>query len=282
MTQHASSQRALAAVVVVVAAAFAALSCRDPDLPTAALPAVAVDPVDFATPDFDVFDADVVIRQEGSAPAAGAPLSKPPRTITYHVQRTLQPSGIWASTKTFSGQRWGGFGADVARIESDETRSYFRRYDRAGALIAPPPGAPKPPAAAPAIQSRFAGRGTPSRDWIGNLIVTPQSGARVRAALDARFGKPQERVEGRDRYVSTRGTTVVELLVDPATGAIVEEIVASNGKRVVRTVHEYDTAASGVLMKRSSRAEIARPDGSSSVIVTELQNVRIGKQRGAK
>ena len=64
------------------------------------------------------------------------------RSMTYTVQRTLQPDSTWTTVMLFDPQLPFGpiptddqYRYDVARVETNSAHSFFRMYDRSGALI---------------------------------------------------------------------------------------------------------------------------------------------------
>jgi hypothetical protein len=123
----------------------------------------------------------------------------------------------------------------------------------------------------------LAGNEAEDRRWIDNIIVTATTRERIARTLTAAYEKAGP-VRGLDRFMRASGTTLFEVLTDPATGAIVEENVADNGQLQVHTVYEYTAVEPGVLVKTTTRTEVASPTpgGARTTIVSTLKNVRLG------
>lgn len=93
------------------------------------------------------------------------------------------------------------------------------------------------------------------------------------------MGKPIGQVRGLDRYKHERHGTLIEVLLDPISGAVKEENTAVNGALATHAVHEYVEREPGVFVRRSSRIEFApsRAGAKPRVMTVSLSNVRVGK-----
>jgi len=85
--------------------------------------------------------------------------------------------------------------------------------------------------------------------------------------------------DGRERYARTLGSSGIELVLDPRSGAVVEENRAENGVLRSHIRHQYREAEPGVFVRHSTRIELAtgRPGERPRVITTTLSNVRLGR-----
>ena len=226
------------------------------------------------------------------------------RTSTYHIVRTLGSSDVWASVTTFDDYLPLGPVAagqprrDILRIESDEAGAYFRVYDRAGTLLSNPSNSPTlfapaardtldhpaAPSASPTLLvdprvSRQADAARPDRNpraWLDHIVVTPAAGARVRAGLERAFGASQGRVADRDRFVRVMRGQLLEVLVDPTIGAVVEQNLMDGGRLVQRVRYGYTKADDTTYVRTQIRAERARPDRPDARVIMEqvLTNIR--------
>ena len=108
-----------------------------PELPRSAPEVV---PVSFMNADWNYYTGQQALYAEGGY--AGFDRPDAYRSTVFTVQRTLQPDYTW-STVILVDQRLpfgpiptdAMYGYDIARIETNDAHSYFRIYDRSGALI---------------------------------------------------------------------------------------------------------------------------------------------------
>lgn len=131
-------------------------------------------------------------------------------------------------------------------------------------------------AASPAVAAPADGA---SRSWLDHIVVTPAARLRTLAFFRSRFGRASARVNGLDRFTRIRDGVLRELLVDPLSGAVIEDNLAENGELRVRTTHSYAQVEPGVFVRRRSRMEIAaqRKGASPTVIETTIANVKVGR-----
>lgn len=109
---------------------------------------------------------------------------------------------------------------------------------------------------------------------LDNLVVTPASAVRMAARLERRMVKGAGQ-NGALKYTST-GKIEAEVLVDSATGAIIEETTTSQSRRIVHVKHSYTRLGTGVLVRSMSRAEYG-PAGDAKGVVVEsvLRNITL-------
>jgi hypothetical protein len=281
-------------------------ACRDAADPGATMPATvgasassaAAAALTDTTVDF--FSADVAIDTRMGLGAGK--LNEYSRTNRFHVERRRRADGVWISTYTFAepDQRVFASGGrtppGIARLEMADDGSSLRAFDRAGNPVDMEAGI----AAAERLAAESGqGRGFPERPdrgrglarrprqaqpWTNEAVSTPHGRAAQQESLRRRFGAPQGRVNGLDRYAAQRGDHMLEVLVDPATGLVMEQNMASAGKLTQHVTYAYADLGGGVYVRNSARAEFeATPaaDGKKSnhvVIEYTLSNVRAEKR----
>lgn len=120
-----------------------------------------------------------------------------------------------------------------------------------------------------------------ARRWLDDIVVTGKARDRVLHKLRRQYGKPQGKVGKLDRYARRRGAQVMEVLVDPDVGAVVEENVADAEGLKAHVTHRYEQVGAGVYVKRATRMETRGRGGQRLVVEAALSNVRI-ETRGGK
>jgi len=122
------------------------------------------------------------------------------------------------------------------------------------------------------------------RAWIRRYAMAPWQRERAATSLHRHFGDPVGEVGNLHRYVATIGETLYETLVDPASGAVVEENVAEAGHLRIHTTHRFTRLPNGVLVHVSDHSELGRENGTTprAVIETTFSNMRIETHGGAK
>lgn len=123
--------------------------------------------------------------------------------------------------------------------------------------------------------------GAPSRNWLDHIIVTPLSSARTVERLRRQLGPKKDRVGVLDRYSRQINGRLREVLVDPISGAIVEENYAVNGELQAQIRHEYVPVGSTVLALRKTRTEFLsdnKKKKTRSVFTTTFSNVKVEKR----
>jgi hypothetical protein len=121
------------------------------------------------------------------------------------------------------------------------------------------------------------------RAWLEHVFAGPDERAKQKAALVRSFGQPSERVNGREVYRSFRDGSTAEVVVEEATGLIVEHKVVRDGKQNAHTVYGYRETSPGVFMRVSARVELAatRPGVMPMVIDRRVDNVRLERRGGS-
>lgn len=133
----------------------------------------------------------------------------------------------------------------------------------------------------PAANGVGAARGRRGRDWLDEIVVTPRGRARLLARLTTGFGPRVGRLGRLDRYVRRRGAHVVEHLLDPEIGAVVEENIAEGGRLLLHVTRQYDRLDANRHVLRAVRFELATGAGDEhQAIVYRLDNIRIEARGG--
>ena len=248
----------------------------------------------------DFFAADVAISTRMGVGAGK--LDEYSRTTRFHVERRRRADGRWASEYTFPAPEQRVFASGgrtppgIARLEMEDDGSLLRAYDRSGNPVDLEAGiAAAERLVAEAGQGREMperpnrGRTHPrrppqARPWLNEAVSTPQSRAAQRESLRRRFGPPQGPVNGLDRYAAQRGDHLLEVLVDPATGLVMEQNVGRAGKLTQHVTFGYSDLGEGVYVRNSARAEfeatpVANTKKSNHVVIEyTLSNVRAEKR----
>lgn len=247
---------------------------------------------------WNVFSADMVVHYTPGGVLAKAP----PSADSSHIVRRLLPDGTWATTITYAppsilGPRDAINPAKyIGRIEFGGDTTGVRVFDGAGRLIATRNAADLPlavrqkigiagVAAAPAStgaqpDAQSDARGADPRGWITRYVNVPSGAAAARARLISAFGAAPSNLNGRDRYVRTRGSHTDELLVDPSNGAIVEINAADSGRLVLHTTFDFESTEGGPSMLRQIRSEFAHAGSDRhDLLITEVSNIRLATER---
>jgi len=320
--------------------AILALGACDAEKPTSPLsstasngPALAVVLIDST---WNYYEADVTVEATGGY--QGFPMDTAFRSVSFRTVRTLGSNDVWSTRNTYNPSPGGPTPAvdphiDVAVTETADDGSYFRMYDRAGALVSqanpdttrfqsaelpfvpdtappmpgyptrpsgpPPPDEPAPPGTCveppcpllsralvnngpPSVSLAVTGKGKhkDSRAWLDRVIVSPESRLRALARIDKRYGKAAEKVGKLDRHVRKRGEKLLEILVDPVLGAVVEENIAERGELLSHTTYQFEDIGGGLYLNTMTETELAphAPGAKRMVIRSRLKNVNIARK----
>jgi hypothetical protein len=91
------------------------------------------------------------------------------------------------------------------------------------------------------------------------------------ARWETTYGRQRGTVRGLRRYLKEEGEETTEVLVDPATGALVEQNVARGSALASRITVEYTKLPGGGLRRRSTRTEtVVDAGGSRSTVTAEF------------
>jgi hypothetical protein len=108
-------------------------------------------------------------------------------------------------------------------------------------------------------------------------VADPGRKAARRTALERANGAPRERVRGLDRFVSHKGDTAIETLVDPAWVVPVEVNIVRDGALAMHTVITYAGGADGALVRqRLQSTRLAGSAGERATVDMQFSNVRTG------
>jgi hypothetical protein len=264
---------------------------------------------------FNFFAVDVTMRVTG-APTSSQP--DLPRTIAYHLERTLGGNGVWTTTLTLTDAQpfgrpvSGGISTvDVAKIVTTSDGTVGQVYDRQGHLLTPPPPVsleallqgpsrlPSPSrdtlplwpnhfdgsaARSPVARIGAAAANVDPRAWIRRFIVTAAERQAMRTAVGQQFGSPVGTVGGLERYTKMVDPLLYEVLVDPGSGIIMEENLAEHGRLRVHTVHRFALLPNGTFVRTGERSEMAGAQGSvpRAIIETTFSNLRVETRGGAQ
>jgi hypothetical protein len=115
----------------------------------------------------------------------------------------------------------------------------------------------------------------------GGWVISVRDAAERRQALTASYGARAGAVNGLDRYVVRKGTSLREVLVSPRWALPVEVNVLAGQTLEERHQFEYVERADGHLVRTRTRSESQLPDGSRQrmVAITALADVVIGGAR---
>jgi hypothetical protein len=116
----------------------------------------------------------------------------------------------------------------------------------------------------------------------GPALVNSRLHDQLISSLAAYFGTPS-RADGRARYLRQTGSSLTEVIVDEASGAISEENEMIDRKLIKHVTHQYQQVGDGVLLDVLTRVERSVP-GMSQPVSTEirLSNVRLSLSGGEK
>jgi hypothetical protein len=253
---------------------------------------------DQLTPAFTEYEdaaiaADVTIRQT-HLDAAGRRLPGQPPAMTFRMERLPGSAGV-RTTLTLTGiervvvggvagprpldhpfqiarmvhdghaglRLYNARGDDVP-VASAEDRRWFGRLSE-GSLPT-----------VPAVLMRPAFRDLDG--WSRHLMASRAESPARRAHFERLHGPAQGSVRGLDRFVSTDGFDLDEVLVEPDTALPVEVNAVRGGALVSRLVLSYGVFDDSRLVRRSVRAERAMPEAGNRRLVTDVSfsNVRLG------
>jgi hypothetical protein len=229
-----------------------------------------------------------------------------PRT-RYALERTLGPSG-WRTTVTLVamdrpvadsplGPRPISNPFHIGRIEFDDSGAQPVAYDALGRVIPPPtpeqleqwtkrarterpdlvPALPLVPKTGPEERRQ---PGPPTRDWIEHLMPSPGRYMTRRQSVRQRFGHAVGTERGLERYLTSRGGVVHELLLNPEAAVPAEMNVLHGDQLHSHTAFSYGRDDAGRLVLKSVRVEerLEAPDDSRVVTDLEYSNVRLSFQ----
>lgn len=283
------------------------LACADSPVPTgSAVPVARASGHTIADPDSDdwnTFDADVVVTFEMSL---GGNSTRQSGALAYHLRRTKSRDGHWETDLLLADYAPRelnpvGYAAPnppkrVARVIAGRGDGAPRLLDADGVEIQPAaptfeepkplpgyairPVAPLPTLPAPRPPSGRRIAADTSRAWADHFFVTPAATARLRGRLEA-GGERAPHGVGKSRYAQRRGAMEVEIIMDDATGRIIESRAIEHGRVRSTTELAYTEVEDGVAVLRSERISNFPPDAGESprVMVVNYVNIRLSQER---
>jgi hypothetical protein len=112
--------------------------------------------------------------------------------------------------------------------------------------------------------------------WIDELIMSDSARAAEGARVKTLSSAPTRDAAGLDHYARQVGASSVDIAVDPARGAIANQVVSKNGS-ARRTSHQYVDGPSGASIRWSTTIQQSTPTANRSTSIT-LSNVTIDGQ----
>jgi len=239
-------------------------------------------------PDWNTFIADVTFSAQRIGP--GVPDTAGVRSTRFQWVRS-SASGRWRTVLTFldvsptTVSTRGGpevidslFG--VSRMEDDEDASPIRFYDRQGNLIPPPTEDERRELGLGVLDESRAAPPATGPNWIDSIIVPLSQTETRRTRLAQQLGGIVGTVGGLDRYLQTRGSEQVEVLVDRASAVPVEINVVRDSTLVSHQTYSYTPVPEGKLLRTVIRMESLVPDdsGTRAVSMIEYSNVRFERR----
>lgn len=193
--------------------------------------------------------------------------------ITRVTRPVVAPFGETGNEKTLVTTVELSDDGSVSTFTSDGTRIPVQSFPHA-----PPPGKGDAKLRSLPPYPANPGEGRSARDgeaWYDNVVVTPESAARVSARLERRMSRVAD-ASGTLRYIHS-GRLQAEVRVDPITGAVLEESTSDPTGRV-HAKHSYARLDGGVLVRNHSRIEY-RNSGDRNAVVVEstLRNITVAR-----
>lgn len=181
--------------------------------------------------------------------AEGNPALPPSAPAMFKVTRTRQSSG-WLTVVTYGkhagrATRASAHPLDGARVEFDEGANTARVYDADGKLNTQ--------------LSRDFSDGMPAArgagQWLEGLVATDEDRFVRARDLSEKYGRPQGRAAGLDRFLWHRDGVVEEVLADPRSALPREINTVRDGVLESHIVFDYDRRTDGTWLRRSIRTE---------------------------
>jgi hypothetical protein len=132
------------------------------------------------------------------------------------------------------------------RVEVGSDLSQGRIYDAAGAIVF-------------GSADGAATTAAPDGPTSTGLVLADRDVKARKRDLERTFGQALERIDGRDRYLSSDGDLLTETLVEPATNLPVEVNVVRDGALTERTAISYGRMPGGRWYVARTRSERALP-----------------------
>jgi hypothetical protein len=205
-------------------------------------------------------------RLERREVAAGQWVTRITRSLNPGATATSNEKTLVTTVEMADDGSVRAFGADGTKIPVESFANFRPAMGKPGAAQRPLPAFPQNPG-----QRRRSADGAA---WFDNMVVTPRSAERTAARLERSMMKASD-VRGARRFVYS-GKVQAEILVDPVTGAILEETTSGPTGRMMHAKHSYTRVQGGELVRSFSRIEYG-PSGDPNSVVVEstLRNITL-------
>ncbi len=224
------------------------------------------------------YAADVEVFVSGDP--AMPPSIRSSQSVRYHLVRSREPDGVWASRVTLdtTGLAGRAAGASQGPVELDmrDDGARLTMTDATGKPFAAEQDVASAPPLRPgdnqflsvpplAEVKRTTGHLVNPDAWLQSVLV--DSGARVAIAQKlAQYAAAGSAETGdRKRYVivPTAGRTI-EILTDAVSGGIVQESLFDGSRLAQQTTHRFEQRPGQVWVRTYTRTEVQAPDGKST------------------
>jgi hypothetical protein len=233
----------------------------------------------------DALSADVTLRQV-HLDAGGRPAPGSPPALSFRLDRrrgragremTMRLTGVErAVVRGIGGMRALDHPFIPVRMDHDATNG-LRLYNARGERLRNPDAGDRrlfgnlSDKFLPAPVDDAAAREPVAFAWVDDVLAAPGRHLDRRAELERAHGPAQGSIRGFDRFVSTDGTNLDEVLVDPVTALPVETSTVRDGVLVARAWMSYDAHPSGFLVRRLLRSERVVPSANRRRVVVEIE-----------
>jgi hypothetical protein len=233
----------------------------------------------------DALSAEVTLRQV-HLDADGRPVAGSPPALSFRLDRrrgragremTMRLTGVErAVVRGVGGTRALDHPFIPVRMDHDATNG-LRLYNARGERLRNPDATDRRLFGSlsdkflPAPPDDGAAREPIAFAWVDDVLAAPGRHLDRRAELERAHGPSQGSIRGFDRFVSTDGTNLDEVLVDPATALPVETSTVRDGALVARAWMSYDAHPSGFLVRRLLRSERVVPSANRRRVVVEIE-----------
>jgi hypothetical protein len=246
--------------------------------------------------------ADLRIRH-GRITSSGSDAGDAAPTVNLHVERRRE-AGRWRTAVTLTGidqpevrSARGAARLDnpflATRLEYDEGDPAPRLYDRTGRIVELPSELDRRRLGLPASLRRTTWDADALASKVGSgfvpgaapadptgLVVDASRRDDRRQQLSRRYGGPEGRVRGFDRYLSSAGDETEEVLVAPDAVLPVEVNTTRQGQLISHVQFEYESDPTLGFVRRRSRAEQLAGDAAGTRLVTEIELTNLSVTSG--
>lgn len=237
--------------------------------------------VEAATP-WRQYGADVEVTMSGGAVTPLAKSTTPP-SMRYHLERTREADGVWASKITPDisgvGARGAGEAAGPATVDMRDDGARISMTDSNGNPYQPEKTSGMASSLGPSdnhflhVPTLSATKGAAYRTrnpdaWLQAVLV--DSSARMAIAQRLASFAVRSAALDRARYVVSRPDGgSIEIMTDVASGAITEESVYVGSRLAQHTIHRFEPRPGQVWVHTYTRTEVPSADGTTNPLVME-------------